>query len=52
MEAACPTQSVETGGRTNCIVSYIARPEVTWPPGELMYIAISFFGFSDSRNRS
>ena len=23
-------------------------PDVTTPPGELMYIEISFFGFSDS----
>ena len=27
-------------------------PDVTTPPGELMYIEISFFGFSASRNRS
>ena len=27
-------------------------PEVTTPPGELMYMEISFFGFSASRNRS
>ena len=27
-----------------------ARPAVTTPPGELMYIEISFFGFSASRN--
>ena len=27
-------------------------PDVTTPPGLLMYIAISFLGFSDSRNRS
>ena len=32
-EAACPTQSVETGGRMYCMVSYIDRPEVTTPPG-------------------
>ena len=25
-------------------------PDVTTPPGELMYIEISFFGFSASRN--
>ena len=51
-DAAWPVQSVETGGRMNCMVSYIASPEVTTPPGELMYIEISFFGFSASRNRS
>ena len=27
-------------------------PAVTTPPGELMYMEISFFGFSDSRNSS
>src|SRR6516165_10430811 len=27
-------------------------PEVTIPPGELIYIEISFFGFSASRNSS
>ena len=27
-------------------------PDVTTPPGELMYIEISFFGFSASRNSS
>src|SRR5580658_8364123 len=51
-DAACPVHKVDTGGRMNCIVSYIARPDVTTPPGELMYIEISFFGFSASRNRS
>jgi hypothetical protein len=34
------------------MVSWIARPAVTTPPGELMYIEMSFFGFSASRNRS
>ena len=29
-------QTVETGERMYCMVSYIARPEVTMPPGELM----------------
>jgi len=28
------------------------KTDVTTPPGELMYIEISFFGFSASRNRS
>ena len=32
------------------MVSWIAMPAVTTPPGELMYIQMSFFGFSDSRN--
>ncbi len=35
-----------------CIVSYIDRPAVTTPPGLLMYIEISFFGFSASRKSS
>src|SRR6266849_2916437 len=30
-EAACPVHSVDTGGRMNCIVSYIASPDVTTP---------------------
>src|SRR3954454_21145513 len=51
-EAACPVHSVDTGGRMNCMVSYIASPDVTTPPGELMYIEISFFGLSASRNKS
>src|SRR5665647_2664950 len=49
-DAACPVHSVDTGGRMNCMVSYIASPDVTTPPGELMYIEISFLGFSASRN--
>ena len=36
MLAACPTHKVETSGLMNCIVSYIARPAVTEPPGELI----------------
>src|SRR5881296_762952 len=44
MDAACPMHSVDTAGRTNCMVSYTASPEVTTPPGELMYMAISFLG--------
>ncbi len=31
------------------MVSWIARPAVTTPPGELMYMKMSFFGFSNSR---
>ena len=34
------------------IVSYIDKPEVTTPPGELIYMDISFFGFSASRNNN
>ena len=36
MLAAMPTQIVETSGFTNCIVSKIAIPALTEPPGELM----------------
>jgi hypothetical protein len=36
MLAAIPTQYVATGHRKNCIVSYIARPALTEPPGELI----------------
>src|SRR6516164_5177716 len=52
IEAASPRHIVDTCGRTNCMVSQIASPEVTIPPGELIYIEISFFGFSASRNSS
>src|SRR3546814_6085001 len=52
IDAAWPMQTVDTSGLTYCIVSYIDMPEVTMPPGELMYMAMSLFGFSDSRNRS
>ena len=36
IEAAMPMQTVDTSERMYCIVSYIARPEVTTPPGELI----------------
>lgn len=52
MEAAWPMQTVDTSGRMYSMVSYIARPEVTTPPGELMYMEMSLVGFSASRNRS
>ncbi len=39
---AMPMHKVEIGARTNCIVSYTARPAVTMPPGELMYRWMSF----------
>jgi hypothetical protein len=45
-------QTVETRGRMYFMVSWIAMPAVTTPPGELMYIEMSFDGFSDSRNSS
>jgi len=44
--------TVPTLGRMYCMVSWIARPAVTTPPGELMYMKMSFFGFSDSRKSS
>jgi hypothetical protein len=46
IEAAWPMQTVPTRGRIYCIVSWIAMPAVTTPPGELMYMKMSFFGFS------
>ena len=49
IDAAWPMHTVLTFGRMYCIVSWIARPAVTTPPGELMYMKMSFFGFSDSR---
>ncbi len=36
MLAASPTQMVETSGLTNCIVSKMASPALTDPPGELI----------------
>ena len=36
IDAAWPMQSVLTGRRMYCMVSYIARPAVTTPPGLLM----------------
>ena len=52
MEAAWPIQKVWTGDWIYCIVSYIASPAVTDPPGELMYNLIGSVGFSASRNKS
>ncbi len=40
MDAAWPMHKVAMGGRMNCMVSYTAMPEVTTPPGELMYMEI------------
>jgi hypothetical protein len=36
MLAAMPVHSVDTSGLMNCMVSKIAMPAVTLPPGELM----------------
>ena len=52
IEQAWPMHTVDTRGRMYFMVSWIAMPAVTTPPGELMYIAMSFDGFSDSRNSS
>ena len=41
MLAACPTHTVETRGLMYCMVSWIAMPAVTTPPGELIYIEMS-----------
>lgn len=38
MEHAWPTAKVATGHLMYCIVSYMANPAVTTPPGELMYM--------------
>ena len=35
-EAAWPTHVVATGGRMNCIVSWMANMPIMSPPGELM----------------
>src|SRR3569832_1448750 len=50
IEAARTVQSVDTSGLMNCLVSLIAKPAETVPPGELMYKEISLSGFSLSRN--
>src|SRR6478736_671815 len=49
IDAAWPTHTVRTLGLMYCMVSWIAMPAVTAPPGELMYIEISWL-FSLSRN--
>ena len=51
-EEAWPITSVEISHFTNCMVSYIAKPAVTNPPGELMYIKISLSGACDSKNNN
>ena len=52
LKKARKSKTVETSGLIYCIVSYIANPDVTIPPGELIYIEISFLGFSDSKNNN
>ena len=45
-------QIVDTGQAMYCIVSYIAIPAVTKPPGELIYMLIGASGLWLSRNSS
>ena len=52
MDMAWPRHSVWMGDWMYWKVSYRARPAVTLPPGELMYIEIGFSGLSASRKRS
>src|SRR5450830_62106 len=52
IDAARPVHSVDTCGLMNCIVSKIAIPADTEPPGELMYNEISLSGFSLSKNNN
>ena len=49
MLAASPTLIVEMSDLTWRIVSNIAKPLVTLPPGELMYSDIGFVLSSESR---
>lgn len=46
------TYQVATGALMYCIVSYIARPAVTLPPGEFMYMWMGFVLLSDCVERS
>ena len=52
IEAARPVHKVDTSGLMKFIVSKMARPADTEPPGELMYSEMSLSGFSLSRNSS
>ena len=52
MEAAIPVHIVATSAWRSCIVSYIASPAYTPPPGEFMYIWMSFEASTDSKNSS
>ena len=52
IEAALPKQTVLVSHGTNCIVSKIAMPAETEPPGELMYIVMSEFASSFARYSS
>jgi hypothetical protein len=50
--AAMPRQNVCTGAEMYCMVSYIASPALTDPPGELMYSLMGFRESSASRKSS
>lgn len=50
--AAMPIQKVCTGAAIYCIVSYIAKPAETDPPGEFMYSLMGLRESSASRKRS
>ena len=52
IDAAIPVQIVATSGAINCIVSYIARPDETTPPGVFRYNEISLELSLDERKRS
>uniref|UniRef100_A0A1B0AWX6 Uncharacterized protein n=1 Tax=Glossina palpalis gambiensis TaxID=67801 RepID=A0A1B0AWX6_9MUSC len=52
IEQACPTHHVAIAGFTYCIVSYMASPAVTTPPGEFIYKCIGLFAFSDCKYNS
>jgi len=49
IEAARPILIVEMSHLTCRIVSKIAKPDVTEPPGELMYIDMGLLASSESR---
>lgn len=49
IDAAMPKQTVLTSQGIYCIVSKIARPAWTDPPGLLIYIVISLVGSAEAR---
>ena len=52
IEQACPITIVCISDLTYCMVSYMAIPAVTNPPGEFMYKTISLPGACDSKNNN
>ena len=52
MDAARPTHTVLTSGRTCLMVSNTAMPAVTEPPGELTYMVMSCLGDAASKYSS